>query len=629
MRFWSRVRSRLRATLWRSRLEREMDAELRFHLEAYAEDLVRSGVPRQEAMRRARLEFGGVERAKEECRDAKGANVIESSVQDIRYGLRMLLKSPGFSAVAILTLALGIGANSAIFSIVNGVLLRPLPYRDPGRLTMVWEKNERGQPGNATFATYTDWKAMNHSFEELALYRSWSPTVTGAGEPEELSGLRVTNNYFRTLGIRPELGRDFRTEEDVPSASHVVILGHGLWQRRFNSDPGIIGKTIELNAASYVVVGVLSAEFQSLISRDPRAGPVEIWGALGYDASLPWACRTCHHLVAIGRLLPGVTFTQANAEMDTISAALWKAYPDAYSASGVILTPLREELLAPVSATLYVLLGAVTFVLLVACANLANLLLARATHREKEMAVRAALGAARGRIVRQLLAENCLLALLGAAAGLVPAYWTPRLLSWLGTGGLPRLAEVRLDWRVFLFTFGLALLTGVVSGMVPALRLSKANLQDALNESARGSAGVASGRLRGMLVVSEVALSLTLLVGAGLLLRSLAHLLSVSPGFEASHVLTMRISVIGPKYDDNGNLRRFFNDALERIRALPGVKVAGAASEIPLGGNMDQYGFHAEGKINANPELDPSAERYCVSPGYRSAMQIPLLLGRD
>jgi putative ABC transport system permease protein len=629
MRLWSRVRSRLRATLWRSRLEREMDTELRFHLEAYAEDLVRSGVPRQEAMRRARLEFGGIQRAKEECRDAKGANVIEAGIQDIRYGLRMLRKSPGFSVVAILTLALGIGANSAIFSIVNGVLLRPLPYRDPGRLTMVWEKNERGQPGNATFATYTDWKAMNHSFEELALYRSWGPTVTGAGEPEELSGLRVTNNYFRTLGIRPELGRDFRPEEDVPSGSHVVILGHGLWQRRFNSDPGIIGKTIELNAASYVVVGVLSAEFQSLISRDPRAAPVEIWGALGYDASLPWACRTCHHLVAIGRLLPGVTFAQANAEMDTISAALWKAYPKDYSASGVILTPLREELLAPVSATLYVLLGAVTFVLLVACANLANLLLARATHREKEMAVRAALGAARGRIVRQLLAENCLLALLGAATGLIPAYWTPRLLSWLGTGGLPRLAEVRLDWRVFLFTFGLALLTGMVSGMVPALRLSKANLQDALKESARGSAGVAGGRLRGMLVVSEIALSLTLLVGAGLLIRSLAHLLSVSPGFETSQVLTMRISVVGHQYDDNTKLRQFFTEALERVRVLPGVKAAGVVSEIPLGGNMDQYGFHPEGKINANPELDPSAERYCVSPEYRSAVGIPLLRGRD
>lgn len=556
-------------------------------------------------------------------------NYIENFLQDLGYGLRQLRRSPGFTAVAVLTLALGIGANTAIFSIVNGVLLRPLPYRDPGRLTLVWEKDELGHPDNATFATYTDWKAMSKSFEELALYRSWQPTVTGSGDPEQLSGLRVTNNYFRMLGIRPELGRDFRPEEETPSASHVVILSRGLWQRRFNSDPNIAGKTITLNAASFIVAGVLPADFQSLMSMDPRGGTVEIWGVLGYDASLPWACRTCHHLIAIGRLRPGVTLAKANAEMDTISAALWKAYPKDYSASGVILMPLRDYLLGPVSTTLYVLLGAVTFVLLVACANLANLLLARATRRNMEMAVRTALGATRGRVIRQLLAENCLLALLGAAVGLTPAYWTPNLLAALGTGDLPRLAEVRLDWRVLLFTLGLVLLTGVLSGMAPAFRLSNTGLHDTLKEGARGSSGAAGRRLRALLVVSEIALSLTLLVGAGLLLRSLARLLTVSPGFDASHVLTMRVSLLGEKYADNKNLRQFFVQASERVRALPGVEAAGVVSQIPLGGNMDQYGFHVEGRINANPELDPSAERYCVTPGYRRTMSIPLLRGRD
>jgi putative ABC transport system permease protein len=613
----------------RNRLDREMDEEIRFHIAERVEYLKASGLSPNQALRRARLEFGGVEKYKEACRETRRLHLLHDLSADVRYGLRMLRKSPGFTAVAILTLALGVGANTAIFSLVNGVLLRPLPFPDPDRLAVVWEKDRGGHPENATFATYTDWKAMSSSFEELALYSQWQPALMASGDPEQLSGLRVTNNYFRTLGIRPRLGRDFRPEEDTPSTRNVVILGHGLWQRRFGADPNIVGGTITLNTVSYVVAGVLPPDFQSLMSMDPRGGTVEIFGVLGYDASLPWACRTCHHLVAIGRLRPETSFAQANAEMDTISASLFQAYPKDYSASGVILMPLREHLTGHVSGVLYVLLGAVTFVLLVACTNVANLFLARATNRRREMAVRTALGATRGRMVRQLLVENCLAALLGAAAGLIPAYFTPHLLKALGTGDLPRLAEVTLDWRVLSFTLGLALLTGVISGTAPALRLANRDSQGALREDARGSSDATGGRLRGVLVVSEIALSLALLLGAGLLLRSLSRVLSVSPGFDPSHVLTMQISLVGQKYADNKDVRQFFVAGLDRIRVLPGVEAAGATSEIPLGGNMDQYGFHAEGKINANPELDPSAERYCVSPGYRSAMRIPLLRGRD
>ena len=620
---------RLRSLFRGCRVDLELDEELQYHLEQKTHEYIRKGLGPEEARYAALREFGGVTQAKEKCRDTRRVSWIQDLIQDVRYGARMLRKAPGFTAVAVLTLALGIGANTAIFSLVSGVLLRPLPYRDPARLVTIWEKDDLGHPGNTTFATYTDWKAMSKSFEELALYSSWQPTLTGSSDPEQLSGLRVTNNYFRTLGIRPALGRDFRSEEDTPSSNKVVILGHGLWERRFNSDPNIVGKTISLNTVSYVVAGVLPANFQSLMSMDPRGSAVEIWRVLGYDASQPWACRTCHHLVAIGRLRPGVALAQANAEMGTISAALWKAYPKDYSASGVVLTPLREQLLGPVSTTLYVLLAAVTLVLLVACANLANLLLARATRRDREIAVRTALGAAPGRIVRQLLTENCLLALLGATVGLMPAYWTPKLLAALGTGDLPRLAEVRVDGRVLLFTLVLALLTGVVSGMAPAFRLSNPNLHDSLKEGARGSSGWAGSRMRSLLVVSEVTLSLTLLIGASLLLRTLTQVLNVAPGFDVSHVLTMRTSVLGQKYADNNNLRQFYVQAVERVRALPGVEAAGVVSEIPLGGNMDQYGFHAEGKLNANPELDPSAVRYCVSPGYRSTMGIPLLRGRD
>jgi putative ABC transport system permease protein len=612
---------------WRQ-FDDDLEEEMRLHLEMRQQEHLQSGMEAEEARAAARRRFGNVMVMREMSHGAWGWEWFEHMAQDVRHSLRMLRKNPSFTFVAVLTLALGIGANAAIFSVVNGILLRPLPYQAPNRLVFVWEKNSDGTRDNVGYATYLDWKAQNHSFEQLALYASWQP-VLQVGEPEQLNGLRVTSNYFRTLGIHPELGRDFLPEEDNPGSVHVVILSHSLWARKFNSDPNIAGKSIAMNASSYIVAGVLPASYESLMNQDPRGGTVEIWRVLGYDVSQAWACRTCHHLIAVGRVREGVDFAQANAEMDTISAALMHAYPKEYSAAGVIFTPLGEQLLGQASVPLYILLGAVSFVLLVACANLANLLLARSTNREREVAVRSVLGAGRGRIVRQLLTENCVLALLGATVGLIPAYWTPRILTALGTGDLPRLEAVRLDWRVLVFTASAALLTGIVSSLAPVYRLSKTDLNESLKEGARGSAGPAGGRLRGLLVVSEVALSLTLLVGAGLLLRSLSRLLTVSPGFDASHVLTMRTSVLGKRYTDNTILRQYFADAVERLRALPGVKSAAAASQIPLGGNIDRYGFHAEGKINANPELDESAERYCITPGFLATLRIRLLRGRD
>ncbi|HEX4544070.1 MAG TPA: ABC transporter permease [Candidatus Acidoferrum sp.] len=623
-----KVRSFLRNLFLSRRVDADLDQEVLSHLEMLTDENIRAGMPPKEAQRAARIELGGIEQVKEEVREQQIGNWLRTVISDCRYGLRQLRKNPGFATVAVLTLALGIGANTAMFSVVDGVLLRPLPYRDPGSLTIVWEQDDHGKPDNVGYATYLDWKTQNRSFQELALYSSWQP-IMQIGEPEQLSGLRVTSNYFRTLGIHVELGRDFLHEEDNPASLQVVILSHALWARKFNSDPNIVGKSIAMNATSYLVAGVLPASYQSLMNQDPRGGTVEIWRVLGYDVSQPWACRTCHHLVAIGRLRAGVSFAQAKAEMDTISAAIVKAYPKEYSASGVILTPLREQLLGEASTPLYILLGAVSFVLLVACANLANLLLSRSTNREREIAVRRALGASRGRIVRQLLAENCVLALLGAAVGLIPAYMTPRVIAAVGTGNLPRLDGVRLDWRVLTFTALAALLTGIFSGLVPAYRLSKTDVHESLKKGVRGSSSGGSRVLHGMLMVSEVALSLTLLIGAGLLLRSLAQLLTVAPGFDPTHVLTLRTSVLGQRYSDNAVLRQYFKDAVEHLRALPGVQAAAAASQIPLGGNMDRYGFHPEGKINANPELDESAERYCISPGFLATLRIPLLRGRD
>jgi len=615
--------------LFRKEQERqELDEELTGFLEMAAEEKMNQGMTRKDALRAVRLERGNLEVSKEEVRSSGWESFVETSWQDLRFAARMLRKSPGFTAVAVLTLALGIGANTTIFSLVNGVLLRPLPYRNPSRITMMWEKSRDGSPENVGYATYLDWKSQNKSFEEIAIYSSWQP-VLQVGEPEQLSGLRVTSNYFRTLGIHPEIGRDFLPEEDVPNANKVVMLSHSLWQRKFNSDPNIVGKPINMNATQYIVAGVLPARYQSLMNQDPRGGAVEIWRVLGYDASQPWACRSCHHLVAIGRLRDGVAIPQASAEMDTISAALTKAYPKEYDDIGVILTPIREQLLGPASTPLYILLGAVSFVLLVACANLANLLLARATYREREVAVRTVLGATRGRIIRQQFAENCVLGLLGAAVGLIPAYWTPKVLASIGAGDLPRLDQVHLDWQVLLFTLGVALLTSIAAGLAPGYRLSKNDMHDSLKEGMRASGSVASRRLRGLLIVSEVALSLTLLIGAGLLLRSLGRLLVVSPGFDPANVLSMQTSVLGQRFNDNAVVRQYFADVVERLRALPGVQSAAAASQIPLAGNMDKYGFHVEGKMHANPEEDPSAERYCITPGFLESLRIPLLRGRD
>ena len=587
MPFLRNLASGLRSFFRKERVERELDEELSGFLELAAEEKMKQGMSRKEALRAVRLERGGLDSTKEEVRSARWESFLETCWQDLRFAIRMLRKNPGFTAVAVLTLALGIGANTAIFSLVNGVLLRPLPYYNPDRLTIVWEKSRDGSPENVGYATYLDWKAQSKSFEQLAIYSSWQP-VLQIGEPEQLNGLRVTSNYFRTLGIHPEIGRDFLPEEDVPNSNKVVMLSHSLWQRKFDSDPHIVGKTIDMNATQYVVAGVLPVSYQSLMSQDPRGGTVEIWRVLGYDVSQAWACRTCHHLVAIGRLRDGVSMTQANGEMDTISASLIKAFPKEYDDIGVILTPIREQLLGPASSPLYILLGAVSLVLLVACANLANLLLVRATNREREAALRAALGATRIRIIRQLLAENCVLCLLGAAAGLIPACWTPKVLAVVGTGDLPRLDQVHLDWRVLLFTVGVALFTGIAAGLAPAYRLSKTDLQNSLKEGARSSGNVAGRHLRGLLIVSEVAISLTLLISAGLLLRSLGRLLVVSPGFDSTNVLSMQTSVLGGRFSDNNVVRQYFAQVVERLRALPGVQSAAAASQIPLAGNMDK-----------------------------------------
>ena len=619
---------RLTAVFQRSRSDKELTEELQIHLQMHVEDNVRAGMTLPEARRSAQIKLGGFAQTQELYRERRGLPALETFLGDARFGIRMLRKNLAFTAVAIVTLALGIGANVAVFSIVNGVLLHPLPFANADRLVMVGERENDGKPSTTSFATYEDWKARSKSFEELTLYRQWQPTLMSPGEPEQLIGLRVTNNYFRTLGITMAAGRDFTAADDRPATRFVVLLGHDLWQRRFNSDPKTVGRTIDLSGRAFTVVGILPANYESLISTDLRASGVEIWGALGYDPALPDACRTCRHLRAIGRLRPGVSVAQAGAEVSAVTDELRNEHPTDFSTGGAMVAPLYDQLLGGVSATLYVLWGAVGFVLLIACANLANLLLARATHREREIAVRAALGAGRIRIVRQVLVENCSLALMGGLIGLLLAYWTPQILTAIRVANLPRLDQVHIDWRVVAFAFAVALFTGVLSGVVPALRMTKIDLQTALQEGARGSSTRGRG-MRSFLVVSEIALSLTLLLGAGLLVRSLLRLVNVRPGFEPEHVLTLRVSPAGPRYEKDEPVREYIARANEKLRTIPGVLASGTASQIPFGGNFDTTWLHVEGKMNANPALDPSAERYVISDGYLQAMGIELLRGRD
>ena len=539
----------------------------------------------------------------------------------------MLRARPGFTAVAVIALALGIGANTAIFSLINSVLLRPLPYPEADRLVMLEENEADGKSSNTSFATIKDWRERSSSFDNISAVRDWGITITGEGEPEMLHGMRVSSNYFSLLAVKPALGREFLPEEDRPATRRVVVLSHGLWQRRFGSDAGIVGKPITLGGQAFTVAGVMPKGFEDLISAR-LFQKADLWAPLGYDETLPWACRTCRHIQAVGRIKAGVPFEQARLEMNTLSETLVVEHPHDYAVSGVTIIPLLDKFVGAVRPALYILLGAVALVLLIACANVANLLLARATQRQKEIAIRSALGARRRRIVRQLLTESMMLSLISAVAGLLCVWWGMGLLVALAPAALLRLNEVAIDARVLGFTVGLSLLTGIIFGLAPALQSSKLDLNAALKEGSRGSTG-SGHRLRNLLAVSEIALALVLLVGAGLLMRSFVRVLDVTPGFEPANVVTMNVSASGARYAEEPAVRAFYDEVVTRVSALPGVEAAAVVSNLPLGGNKDMYGFHVEEKPLANPEEAPSAERYVVSPGYLRAMRIPLLAGRE
>jgi putative ABC transport system permease protein len=529
--------------LRKERVEREMDEELRFHLWMRTQENLRKGLTPEEAERAALRRFGNVGRIKELCRDIRGGGLMETLVQDLRYGLRMMLRRPGFTLVAVLTLALGIGANAAIFSVVNGVLFRALPYRDPDRLMLIWE-TFRGRRSGVTAPNFIDWRDQNRVFEQIAASTSASLTLTGGGEPERLSGARVSGNYFELLGVQPILGRAFEAAEDQPGAAPVVLLGQGLWQRRFGADPDIVGKSVTLDGEPHVVAGVVPEVVRLLptsaqLWRPLTLGPQEL------------AATGSHFLRVAGRLKPEVTAERAEAEMQLIARRLEAKRPHSNTGWSVGLGPVHEQMVSGLRTSMLLSLGAVGFVLLIACANIANLLLARAVTRRGEMAIRLALGAGRARVFRQLLTERVVLAGLGGAAGLALAAAGVPVLIGILPGDIPRLGQVDVDGTVLGFTLCLVLLTGLVFSLAPGLQASQPDLHDTLKEGGRSMpAGGGRPRLRGALVVAEVALTLVLLVGAGLLARSFWRLQAVDPGFDPAGLAAFRLALPQARYPD-------------------------------------------------------------------------------
>jgi putative ABC transport system permease protein len=575
------------------------------------------------------IKFGGIESTKEAFREQRAVPWLENLVQDVRFGARQLRKNPGFTAVTVLTLALGIGANTAIFSVVNALLLRPLPYADSDRLVMLSINSKGGDGGDTDYPTFDDWRERSQSFERTAVVRSWGGVMTGQGEPEMVDGIRVSADYFRLLGVAPLLGRDFSPEEDRPDTRFVIMLSHALWKSRFNSDPNILGKPIKVSDETFTVIGVMPPGFEDLVAAN-FYGPAQVWAPVGYAGTEPYACRTCRHLRAFARLKPGVAFAQAKTEMDTVMNVIVGDHPESYApGSGIAMIKLQDKFVGGMRRTFIVLLAAVGFVLLIACANVANLLLARANQRAREIAVRLALGARPWRIVRQLLTESLALSLLGAGLGLLLAMGGTQLLVKLSPATILKLQEAKTDGSVLGFTLLVSLVTGVLFGLFPALQTSKSDVQLALKESGKSSPSVRQNRLRGFLVVAEIALSVVLMVGAGLLIRSFERILSVPPGFEPRNLLTMTVPATGARYGQDAQVVAFYRNVLDRVHALPGVEAAGIVSVLPFSANYDNCGFFIEEKPLANPTQAPSARRYGISPDYMRAMGIPLLRGRQ
>lgn len=625
MSLWRHITRGLHVLTHRKDADQEIEDEVQDYLEHAAAELEASGLSPEKARRAARLQIGSPSILRDQVRSYGWEHLLGTLIADLQYALRQLVRNPGFALVSLTTLALGIGASTAIFSAVNPILFQPLPYPHANRVMMIQEMRNSGSPAPVNFATFHGLSGSSQVFDATAVFKLWQPTLVETEEPERLDGQRVSADYFSVLGVLPLHGRNFPPEDDRFRGPNVVILSYRLWRRRFGADPSIVGKQIKLDETPYTVVGVMPSSFENVTS--PGA---ELWAPLQYDPSLPIDGREWgHHLRMLGRLRAGVTATQASSELGRILAPFAKTNAKGYDCCGgapdtMLVTRLQDELTRSVKPALVAILGAVGLVLLVVCVNVTNLLLARSGRRRAEFSMRAALGAGRPRMMRQLLAESLLLSAIGGILGMVIAELGVRAIVALSPAGLPRVDAIGIDSTVFVFAVGITTLVGIVVGLVPALQASHSDPHTGLQQRSRTTAGGHQFTQRA-LVISEVALALVLLVGAGLMLRSMQHLFSVDPGFDSAHLLTMQVQETGRRFDNDAARARFFTQALEAVRQVPGVTGAAFTSQLPLSGDLDIYGMEFESHPG---DLSESLLRYAVSPAYFETMGIPLIAGR-
>jgi predicted permease len=612
---------RLRSLFQRTAVETELDAELRFHFDQHVKKLAASGLPLAEARHRARLEFGALDEVKEECRDARGTRFIETLAQDVRYAVRILRKSPGFTIVAVLTLALGIGANTAIFSVVDGVMLAPLPYSHADRLVMVWESNPRFPRVWVSYPNFRDWQRSARSFHQMTAFIGRGYDLTNPGTPEHVDGKEISSSFFTTLGIKLDGGRDFTLQEGGPGGPPVAIISNRLWRNRFDGSPEALGKSVTLDGADYTIVGITPLGFRF-------EGDADVYTPLGRSDPLILGDRASHDgISSLARLEPGVTVPQAQAEMSAIQSGLDQLYPDANRDLGINIEPLKQVVVGSVSGTLQLLSGAVGLVLLIACANVANLLLARSTARAPEFAIRSALGANRVRIVRQLLTESVLLSLGGASLGLLIAMLGVRSVLAAAPESLPRSENIGVNAPVLVFTLGVSIAVGVLFGLAPALKSWNTDLRTSLKEGGRGSTST-HHRALSSLVTVQMALTLVLLVGAGLLFRTIRHLWEANAGFDTQHVITFKVGGSRSLTKTPATTRIAYQQLIERIREIPGVQAADFSELVPLSGQDADMPFWIGARKPISLQAAPRLLAFLTGPDYVRTMGIPLLRGR-
>jgi putative ABC transport system permease protein len=618
----TRIKSLLRNFFAKQNNDRELDDELRSYIDQLAEDKIRAGMKPEEARRAARIELGGVEQVKENVREIRVGAWFDSFLQDLRYGARMLRKNPGFTAVAVLTLALGIGANTAMFSVINAVLLRPLPYTNPQQLLVLQELSPSVGVHSPSYPDFLDWRKQSKTMPQMAALNNRSFNLSGVAQPENINGYAVSPNCLSLFGVRPILGRDFLPSEETPGTAPVALLSYALWQSHFGADPNISGKNLTLDGQTFAIVGVLPPNIRFLDQTDLLA-PIGVWAGEMMNRG------DRGDMAGIGRLAPGASVAQARAEMDTIAANLRKEYPINAGIS-VSVTPLRVELAGDARPAILVLFGAVVFVLLIACVNVANLFLARSAARAREIAVRQACGASSQRLVRQMLTESFVLAVFGGGLGIAAGA--------LGIQGLRRLvptnilqgAVITMDRGVLLFSAAMVVLVAVAFGLAPAWQASQPRVHETLKEGGRSStSGAQQNRLRSALVIAETALALVLLVGAGLMMKSMYRLLQVNPGFRPERALTMEIDLRTAQYSKPEASLAFWHQVLDRVRVLPGVEAAALGTVVPLTGDHSRADVTIEGMATPEPGKYPHPDYHSVSAGYLDALTIPLLRGRN